>query len=334
MNKRAINFSLSIFCIFFVTACSEDQPSMACLPESEAGQTVNINGGEFTFGDNRYYPEEGPAKESRVADFNIDKTEVTNGQFREFVEATGYVTAAERGLSEEEFPNISSEFRVPGSMVFVAPNLDQPSSPATWWRFIPGANWRHPEGPGSSITGRDAFPVVQVIHSDAEAYAQWLGRRLPSEAEWEYASRGGLKGATFSWGEELPDNGRSKANTWQGHFPYNNMNEDGFIGSSPVGCFGANGYGLYDTTGNVWEWTDTPYGPDRKHNYGSQGYDPQQPGVTVKTLKGGSFLCSDNYCQRFRPAARQAQDTTLASSHIGFRTASDIELLSSPIGVK
>jgi formylglycine-generating enzyme required for sulfatase activity len=172
--------------------------------------------------------------------------------------------------------------------------------------------------------GKEAHPVVQITHADAIAYAQWLGRRLPTEAEWEYASRGGLEGASFSWGEESPNVGASKANTWQGRFPYNNMNEDGFVGSSPVGCFTANGLGLYDTTGNVWEWTDTAYGPDRKRDYGEEGYDPQQPGVTVKTLKGGSFLCSDNYCQRFRPAARQAQDTTLASSHIGFRTAADI----------
>ena len=226
MNNRVSNFCLSVLCVSVVTGCSEDQPTMVCLPEGEADQTVNISGGNFTFGDNRYYPDEGPAKEVSVADFNIDKTEVTNGQFRKFVEATGFVTAAERGLSEEEFPNIPAQFRVPGSMVFVAPDLDKPSSPATWWKYIPGANWRHPEGPNSSITGRDAFPVVQVIHSDAEAYAKWLGRRLPSEAEWEYASRGGLTGATFSWGEESPDSGRSKANTWQGHFPYNNMNED------------------------------------------------------------------------------------------------------------
>ena len=233
------------------------------------------------------------------------------------------MTAAERGLSEVEFPNIPAEFRVPGSMVFVAPDLDKPSSPATWWQFIAGASWQHPQGPDSNVESKGAFPVVHIIHADALAYAKWLGRRLPSEEEWEYASRGGLEGASFSWGEEDPNAGASKANTWQGRFPYNNLNEDGFVGSSPVGCFAANGLGLHDMTGNVWEWTDTPYGPDRKRDYGVDGYDPQQPGVIVKTLKGGSFLCSDNYCQRFRPAARQAQDTTLASSHIGFRTAAD-----------
>jgi len=324
MHKPSVRIYVGVFCLALLTACSEDKLPLACLPESELNQTVDVSGGDFKFGDNRYYPNEGPVKVTRVADFNIDKTEVTNGQFKAFVDATDYVTAAERGLSDVDFPEIPPEFRVPGSMVFVAPDLDRPSSPATWWQFVSGANWQNPKGPDSSIAGKEAHPVVQVTHADAIAYAQWLGRRLPTEAEWEYASRGGLEGASFSWGEESPNVGASKANTWQGRFPYNNMNEDGFVGSSPVGCFAANGLGLYDTTGNVWEWTDTAYGPDRKRDYGAEGYDPQQPGVTVKTLKGGSFLCSDNYCQRFRPAARQAQDTTLASSHIGFRTAADI----------
>jgi sulfatase modifying factor 1 len=324
MHKPSVRIYVGVFCLALLTACSEDKLPLACLPESELNQTVDVSGGDFKFGDNRYYPNEGPVKVTRVANFNIDKTEVTNGQFKAFVDATDYVTAAERGLSDVDFPEIPPEFRVPGSMVFVAPDLDKPSSPATWWQFVSGANWQNPKGPDSSIAGKEAHPVVQVTHADAIAYAQWLGRRLPTEAEWEYASRGGLEGASFSWGEESPNVGASKANTWQGRFPYNNMNEDGFVGSSPVGCFAANGLGLYDTTGNVWEWTDTAYGPDRKRDYGAEGYDPQQPGVTVKTLKGGSFLCSDNYCQRFRPAARQAQDTTLASSHIGFRTAADI----------
>ena len=324
MIKRLAIAFVSVSSMLLLTACSEEPSPMICLPESEANTTINVKGGEFKFGDNRYYPDEGPIKLAQVADFNIDKTEVTNAQFQAFTDTTGYITAAEIGLSEQEFPTIPPEFRLPGSMVFVAPELDKPSAPATWWQFMPGANWRYPEGPQSSIDGKGAFPVVHIIHADAMAYAKWLGRRLPSEEEWEYSSRGGLEGASFSWGEEAPNAGVSKANTWQGRFPYSNMNEDGFVGRSPVGCFAANGLGLHDTTGNVWEWTDTPYGPDRERDYGAAGYDPQQPGITVKTLKGGSFLCSDNYCQRFRPAARQAQDTTLASSHIGFRTAADI----------
>ena len=272
MHKPSVRIYLGVFCLALLTACSEDKLPLACLPESELNQTVDVSGGDFKFGDNRYYPNEGPVKVTRVADFNIDKTEVTNGQFKAFVDATDYVTAAERGLSDVDFPEIPPEFRVPGSMVFVAPDLDKPSSPATWWQFVSGANWQNPKGPDSSIAGKEAHPVVQVTHADAIAYAQWLGRRLPTEAEWEYASRGGLEGASFSWGEESPNVGASKANTWQGRFPYNNMNEDGFVGSSPVGCFAANGLGLYDTTGNVWEWTDTAYGPDRKRDYGAEGY--------------------------------------------------------------
>lgn len=305
----------------FLVACEDTTEPLICLAEADTGNTMDIIGGQFMFGDNRYYAEERPAGIRIVADFNIDRTEVTNRRFSAFVEATGYVTAAERGLSEKEFPNVPPALRVPGSMVFVSPDPDKVTATASWWQFVPGANWQHPFGPDSSIEGKGSFPVVHLIHADAEAYATWMGRRLPTEAEWEYASRGGLEGATYSWGQEAPDRGEAKANTWQGLFPYTNFKNDGFVGSSPVGCFAKNGYGLYDMTGNVWEWTDTSYGPDHRRIYGDKGYDPQQPGIEVKTLKGGSFLCSDNYCQRFRPAARQAQDVTLSASHIGFRTA-------------
>mgnify|MGYP005629120447 FL=1 len=315
------NISLVLLLTVSLVACGERSGPLFCLTEADMGATKDIIGGQFMLGDNRFYVEEGPAGIASVGDFNIDRTEVTNWQFRAFIEATGYVTAAELGLSQKDFPNVPPELRVPGSMVFVSPDPDNVSVPASWWQFVPGANWQHPLGPESSIEGKDAFPVVHLIHADAKAYAEWMGRRLPTEAEWEYASRGGLDGATYSWGQESAHQGESKANTWQGHFPYTNFKDDGFVGSSPVGCFPKNGYGLYDMTGNVWEWTDTAYGPDHKRNYGDGGYDPQQPGIKVKTLKGGSFLCSDNYCQRFRPAARQAQDVTLGSSHIGFRTA-------------
>ena len=315
------NISLVLLLAVSLVACEDRTKPLTCLAEADIGNTVDIIRGQFTFGDNRYYAYERPAGIRVVADFNIDLTEVTNRQFSAFVEATGYVTAAERGLSKKEFPNVPPELRVPGSMVFVSPDPEKVTATTSWWQFVPGANWQHPLGPESFIEGKGSFPVVHLIHADAEAYATWMGRRLPTEAEWEYASRGGLEGATYSWGQEAPHQGEAKANTWQGHFPYTNLKEDGFVGSSPVGCFTENGYGLYDMTGNVWEWTDTAYGPDHKRNYGDQGYDPQQPGIVVKTLKGGSFLCSDNYCQRFRPAARQAQDVTLGSSHIGFRTA-------------
>lgn len=317
--KPSTRLTLVIMSTIFSASCSKNSEPLVCLPDLEAVATRDISGGKFNFGENRYYANEKPIQKIEVKDFNIDLTEVTNRQYQAFVEATGYVTAAERGLSEKEFPDIPAEFRVPGSMVFVSPGSSKNSSPA-WWQFVPGANWRHPLGPNSSIIGKEAFPVVQVTYEDAVAYANWIGRRLPTEIEWEFASRGGLDGASYSWGEESPHDGKSKANTWQGHFPFTNLQEDGYIGSSPVGCFAANGYGLFDMTGNVWEWTNTAYGPDHVRDYGEKGYDPQQPGVEVKTLKGGSFLCSDNYCQRYRPASRQAQDITVASSHIGFRT--------------
>lgn len=323
MLMPSSNFSLLILSLTLLSACQPEPSATFCLSPESLGSTVNIQGGEFQFGDNRFYIDEGPASRTTVASFNIDRHEVTNAQFSAFVDATGYLTAAEVGLSEADFPNLPAQYRVPGSMVFVPPADDQPSSPAQWWQFIADANWRHPFGPDFDIVGKDTYPVVQLTHQDAQAYAQWLGRRLPSEIEWEYAARGGLDGAVYSWGDEKPDDGKAKANTWQGLFPHVNLAEDGYTGSAPVGCYAANGLGLVDTTGNVWEWTSTPYGPDRKRDYGSDGFDPQQPGVKVKTLKGGSFLCADNYCRRYRPAARQAQDVTVASPHIGFRTVAD-----------
>ena len=318
-------YFLCFLITFGLLGCEKSVETVSCLDDSLYGQMMVIQGGEFQFGESRYYPDEGPIQTTFVNDFKISITEVTNKEFAEFVEATGYVTDAERGLSKDEYPQIPKEYRVPGSMVFIAPEPNQPASPATWWRFIAGANWKNPYGPESSIVDMQNYPVVQISYDDALAFANWKGHRLPTEKEWEYASRGGKIGATYSWGEQDPKSGISKANTWQGMFPYENLNHDNYNYSSPVGCFPANGFGLFDTTGNVWEWTSTPYGPDRKRDYGSDGYDPQQPGVIVKTLKGGSFLCSDNYCQRYRPAARQAQDVTLATTHIGFRTVQDIE---------
>ena len=314
-----------LFIIILLTSCKNNSPQSICIPQSELGKSVNIIGGEFRFGETRFYQNEGPASKQFVTSFSIDNNEVTNYQFNKFVEETGYITAAELGYNEKDFPGIPPEYRVPGSMVFIPPKSDEPTSPMVWWKFVAGANWRHPLGPESNIIGKENFPVVQITYSDALAYATWLGRRLPTEIEWEFAARGGLEGAIYSWGDESPKNGKLKANTWQGIFPYDNLVEDGFEDSAPVGCFDPNGFGLYDVTGNVWEWTSTPYGPDRNRDYGITGFDPQQPGIAVKTIKGGSFLCADNYCQRYRPAARQAQDTLMASSHIGFRTVGKFE---------
>lgn len=302
-------------------------PVSSCLNTTAFNTSVLIKGGKFQFGDNRYYVDERPAQQRIVSDFEIDITEVTNGQFRAFVVATGYLTDAERGLTAEEYPDIPVKFRVPGSVVFITPAASRTSSTMHWWQFVAGANWRRPHGPQSSIEGLEYYPVVHVTYNDAVAYATWLGRRLPTELEWEYAARGGLEGAIYAWGDQAPHDGSPRANTWQGRFPQINNNLDGFYGVAPVGCFASNGFALYDMTGNLWEWTQTPFHSDRNLS-GSKNIDaPIQSGAVVKVIKGGSFLCSDNYCQRYRPAARQAQDVTLPSSHIGFRTASNVKVL-------
>ena len=278
----------------------------------QIGASANLPGGRFFMGSEDHYREEAPVEEAEVAPFNIDLHEVTNVQFAEFVHATGYVTLAERKAPEG--------FEKPGSAVFSG----------TEWSFVSGANWRHPEGPDSTIEGRDHEPVVQVALVDAKAYAEWKGRRLPTEIEYEYAARGGLNGKEFAWGDGLTPGGRYKANNWQGVFPFSNTGSDGHKGRAPVGCYDANGYGIYDMIGNVWEWTSDPYFPDRRFgddedpSLPPNGLDPRQPDVPVGVIKGGSYLCAENHCRRYRPAARHAQDTGLGTNHIGFRTAADL----------
>jgi formylglycine-generating enzyme required for sulfatase activity len=230
----------------------------------------------------------------------FDQTEVTNAQFKVFVETTGYLTRAERGLPEPVYDGLPAEARVPGSAVFIQPSEEGPLNPARWWRFVPGANWMHPEGPASSIDGKDHYPVVHIAYEDAQAYAVWAGRRLPTAEEWEVAARGGLVGKEYEWGDAEPQG--NEANFWQGVFPVINTRADGFAGLAPSGCFKANGYGLHDMTGNVWEWTSTS---------GGQG---------TGIVKGGSYLCARNYCSNYRPGAVHPQDLTLGTSHIGFRT--------------
>ncbi|MEL6688304.1 MAG: formylglycine-generating enzyme family protein [Pseudomonadota bacterium] len=255
------------------------------------------------------YPEERPSRIVSPDPFFIDATEVTNAQFAQFVEKTGYVTVAEREPDLSLLPpSVPEEMKQPGSAIFKPPTATSPS----WWHFQIGANWRQPEGPGSSIEGREHHPVVQVGYADAKAYADWAGRRLPTEAEWEVAARGGLKEAMYEWGDTPPEETHDRANTWQGFFPFADEALDGFNGTAPVGCFPANGYGLHDMTGNVWEWTDTPYQNAKS-----------QTGEDILTLKGGSWLCAENYCRRYRPAARQGQEAGLPTNHIGFRTARD-----------
>ena len=268
----------------------------------------HIRGGEFYFGSDSHYPEEAPARLAKVKSFWIDRTEVTNAQFSAFVSATGYVTHAERGLSESEASGLPIEFRAPGSMVFEPPSTLEGASPIDWWRFTPGANWRHPQGPKSSIAGRENFPVVHVTIADATAYARWAKRRLPTEIEWEFAA-----GNREESNKPSSLNREAAANTWQGIFPLVDTAKDGFGGIAPVACFIANSNGLFDMIGNVWELTASPYASSHEQPADADSF----------VVKGGSFLCAQNYCARYRPTARQPQDAYLASSHIGFRTVRD-----------
>ena len=295
-----------------------------------------IAGGTFRMGADNAYPEEAPAHRVAVSGFWIDEYLVTNAAFAAFVTATGYRTVAERPLDPAAYPGADPSLLTPGSSVFFMPtgpaNLGDIRSR---WAYVPGACWRHPEGPGSTIDGREYHPVVHVAFEDAEAYAGWAGKALPTEAEWEFAARGGLDGAVFSWGNEFNPDGRYMANTWQGPFPYRDEGLDGFRGRSAAGSFPPNGYSLYDMIGNVWEWTTDWYsdhyppeaeGPccvPRNPQGGLQAlsYDPTQPEIRIprKVIKGGSYLCAPNYCRRYRPAARHPQMVDTGTCHIGFR---------------
>ncbi|WP_369795484.1 formylglycine-generating enzyme family protein [Synechococcus sp. GFB01] len=286
---------------------------------------VMIPAGSFRIGASGQLPEERSADGVRVGSFCLGRHEVTNREFAAFVEATGYRSVAERPLPAEQFPGLSVAERRPGSVVFRAPDEAGAIAELSWWHWTPGADWRHPEGPGSSISGRLEHPVVQVAYEDAAAYAAWAGAALPSEAQWEFAARGGLRDRVFSWGNTWQP---QRANTWQGEFPIRDTAEDGFSGTAPVGSYAPNGYGLFDMTGNVWEWTDDWYAPghegmaDRRDPVAadaSASFDPRDPGVAKHVIKGGSFLCSPDYCSRYRPAAREAQSPDTGTSHIGFR---------------
>lgn len=297
---------------------------------------VHIPGGLFRMGSDKHYPEEAPSHRASVDPFWIDATPVTNRQFRAFVEATGHVTFAEIAPDPKDYPGALPHMLRAGSLMF-----SPPSHPvdlrdwSQWWSFKFGATWRKPYGSGSSIKGMDDHPVVHVAYRDAEAYAAWAGKSLPTEAEWEFAAWGGREDAEFAWGDELAPEGRHMANTWQGNFPFENTKDDGWARTSPVKAFPPNGYGLYDMIGNVWEWTsdfwsvrheaDAPKaccvpqnprgGPE------ADSYDPRLPAIRIprKGLKGGSHLCAPNYCRRYRPAARHAEPVDTSTSHVGFR---------------
>jgi len=296
-----------------------------------------IPGGIFRMGSEDFYPEESPVHEVRVDGFWIDRSAVTNAEFARFVNLTGYQTVAECTPKAEDLPGVPAEKLVPGSLVF-----QKTTGPVdlknylNWWRWTAGASWRNPFGPASSITGIEQHPVVHIAFADAQAYAKWSGKKLPTEAEWEFAARGGLDGAKFTWGDEHFPDGKAMANSWQGEFPWQNLLVDGYEGTAPVGSFPPNGYGLFDMAGNVWEWTADWFvprhanelvksccGPPANPRIDSpdKSYDSGQPEFHIprKVVKGGSFLCAPNYCLRYRPAARQPQMVDTGMSHLGFR---------------
>jgi formylglycine-generating enzyme len=288
-----------------------------------------IEGGSFLMGSESFYPEESPVREVAVEGFWMDSHPVTVAEFRRFVKATGHVTLAEREPIASMYPDALPELLVPGSLVFhKTPGPVDLRDYTNWWTYMPGADWRHPEGPEQTVHGRERHPVTHVAYEDALAYAEWAGKELPTEAEWEYAARGGLIGATFAWGDEFAPKNRMMANTWQGEFPWQNLALDRYEGTSPVESYPPNGYGLYDMTGNVWEWTKDLFSLDptetsccspSAHAEGTVAEGTVSTHIARKVIKGGSHLCAPNYCLRYRPAARQSETVDTSTAHIGFR---------------
>lgn len=297
---------------------------------------VEIHRGSFLMGSDRHYPEEAPVHRVCVDSFFIDKTPVTNRQFKAFIKETGYVTVAEKIPDAKDYPGALPNMLYAGSLVFSPPSrVANLNDWGQWWTLMKGADWRHPYGPKSNINTLDSHPVVHVAYADALAYAKWIGKDLPTEAEWEFAARGGLDEAEYAWGDEPTPKGQYMANTWQGNFPVENLGADGFLRTSPVMAFPPNGYGLHDMIGNVWEWTSDWFVP--RHNPDApkaccvpqnprgpreeDSLDPAMPNIRIprKVLKGGSHLCAPNYCRRYRPAARHGEAVDTSTSHVGFR---------------
>lgn len=313
----------------------------ATSPASKPSGMMWIPGGEFSMGAQsppdmddvgmKATLDSRPVHRVYVDGFFMDRTDVTNADFEKFVKATGYVTIAERKPRAEDFPGAPPENLVAGSVVFAAPDHPVPLNDYfQWWTYVPGANWRHPLGPKSNIAGKGNYPVVHVAYEDALAYAKWAGKRLPTEAEWEFAARGGLAGKPFVWGDEFRPHGKWMANTHEGHFPDKDTGEDGYIGLAPVAKFPVNGYGLYDMAGNVWQWTSDWYRPDyyaqlktggvaRNPGGPDSSYDPSEPGKAKKVQRGGSFLCTDQYCSRYMVGTRGKGEADTGTNHLGFR---------------
>lgn len=320
------------------------RPNPSRAPGKAPEGMVWIPGGEFSMGSEDPtpmvcggpdpMPDARPIHRVYVDGFYMDRHEVTNEQFEAFVKATGYVTVAERAPTRDEFPTAPPENLIAGSVVFTPTAQPVPlNNHFQWWRYVPGADWRHPQGPQSSIKDRPKHPVVQVAYADAAAYAAWAGKRLPTEAEWEFAARGGLAGKVYAWGDDLRPAGNFMANTYQGRFPVKDTGEDGFAGTGPVAQFPPNGYGLYDMGGNAWEWCSDWYRPDYYNTLAAQGvarnpqgpdtpFDPSEPTEKKRVHRGGSFLCTDEYCTRYMVGTRGKGEANTGSDHLGFRCVS------------
>lgn len=312
------------------------QHVMAAVPASAIqivpSKMVHIPAGTFKMGTNDpAFPDAHPVHKVTVNEFWVDEHEVTNAEFEKFVQATNYITIAERKLDPKDYPGVPAESLVPGSGVFSPPGQQVAlDDPLQWWKYVPGASWRHPLGPQSSVQGLENNPVVQVSYTDALAYATWAGKRLPTEAEWEYAAQGNRPGQKYYWGNELKPGGRWMANIYQGDFPNRNTAEDGFTGVAPVKSFPPNGYGLYDMDGNVWEWCNDFYradyyakSPAANPKGPADSFDSDEPNAIKRVQRGGSFLCSDQYCIRYRPGSRGKGEENSGSNNLGFRCVKD-----------
>jgi formylglycine-generating enzyme required for sulfatase activity len=319
-------------------ASANPAPSVPVSPSGPAPEgMVFIPGGEFAMGSDESImgADAKPVHRVVVGAFWMDETEVTNEQFAAFVKATGYVTVAERTPRAEDFPGAPPENLVAGSVVFTPPANAVPlDNHFQWWSYVKGANWRHPEGPQTGVEKRGRYPVVHVAWADAQAYAAWAGKRLPTEAEWEFAARGGLSGKAYTWGDDFKPQGKFMANSFQGRFPHQGRAEDGYALAAPVCSFPKNGFGLCDMAGNVWEWVSDWYRPDYYATLAAQGvarnpqgppdsFDPSEPGVKKRVHKGGSFLCTDQYCSRYMPGGRGKGDPDTGTDHVGFRCVKD-----------
>jgi sulfatase modifying factor 1 len=305
------------------------QSTKTISPSGGAGMAL-VPGGQFTMGSNDFYPDERPVRTVQVGDFWMDETPVTNAQFAAFIRATGYVTVAERVPDPADYPGMPPEMARAGSIVFAPPvrPVDL-AGPPVWWQFVFGASWRTPLGPGSTIAGLEDHPAIHIACADAESYARWARKSLPTEVEWEFAARGGLERATYAWGESFAPNGVRMAKTWEGDFPHRNLAPPGLERTSPVRSYPANPYGLYDLIGNVWEWTADWHGPSNateapkccgggRRVSEAESRDPESH-IPRRVTKGGSHLCAPSYCQRYRPAARWPQTVDTSTSHLGFR---------------